>query len=309
MRSTTISGAALALLSTAQAGVISPRQGSFSFECNGQEFPETSECEKVFSQFFPDSTATFNKPPGNTANVLTFNLGDESNCQIDIIFYDAGYTVTANQVSNSYDGVASTCFPSGTGGRAVEVGGRFEVAIRNNPDYDPPNKKREVKLVPQGVKPEKERGAARIETMSHAKRADGDTEFTYGVHTTYAKPGNFKHNIGNGLPGGSTWEWTQEKSVTDSLSLSMSVSAGIEGILSASLNTEISTSTTTTSGQATTININCKDNEFGQVYFQAYAETWMGVLKPSGDPLTVTKPMTNSDGTTAGYYAYDCIPT
>jgi hypothetical protein len=60
------------------------------------------------------------------------------------------------------------------------------------------------------------------------------------VHTTYAKPGNFKHNIGNGLPGGtthiylhaeihciaefrtgSTWEWTQEKSVTDSVSLSI----------------------------------------------------------------------------------------
>ncbi|CBX99354.1 predicted protein [Plenodomus lingam JN3] len=112
----------------------------------------------------------------------------------------------------------------------------------------------------------------------HMKRADGvswlhlittphrrytnriqDESFTYGIHTTYAKPQNFKHNIGPGLPGGSTWEWSEEKSVTDSVSFSSSVSAGIEGILSASLSTEISSSTTTTSGQASTITINCEE--------------------------------------------------
>ncbi|OAL55181.1 hypothetical protein IQ07DRAFT_499018, partial [Pyrenochaeta sp. DS3sAY3a] len=49
-------------------------------------------------------------------------------------------------------------------------------------------------------------------------------------------------------------------------------------------------------------------NEVGQVYFQGYAEEWEGTLQPSGDNLIVTKPQTNSDGTTAGYYAYDCVP-
>ncbi|CBX99355.1 predicted protein [Plenodomus lingam JN3] len=48
-------------------------------------------------------------------------------------------------------------------------------------------------------------------------------------------------------------------------------------------------------------------NEFGQVYFQAYAETWQGVLQPSGQQLIVTKPMAK-DGVTEGFYSYDCIP-
>lgn len=48
-------------------------------------------------------------------------------------------------------------------------------------------------------------------------------------------------------------------------------------------------------------------NQYGQVYFQGYAEVWQGSLEPSGDALTVTKPMANSDGSTAGFYSYDCI--
>jgi len=42
------------------------------------------------------------------------------------------------------------------------------------------------------------------------------------------------------------------------------------------------------------------------VYFQAYAETWSGVLLPSGQPLTVHKPMARA-GVTEGFYSYDCI--
>ena len=52
---------------------------------------------------------------------------------------------------------------------------------------------------------------------------------------------------------------------------------------------------------------NMNSNQYGQVYFQGYAEVWQGVLKPSGDQLTVTKPQVNSDGSTAGFYQYDCI--
>ncbi|KAF1947565.1 hypothetical protein EJ02DRAFT_333662, partial [Clathrospora elynae] len=48
-------------------------------------------------------------------------------------------------------------------------------------------------------------------------------------------------------------------------------------------------------------------NEYGQVYFQGYAEVWQGVLQPSGEPLIVTKPTADSNGATAGFYSYDCI--
>ncbi|KAF1947564.1 hypothetical protein EJ02DRAFT_307696, partial [Clathrospora elynae] len=86
-----------------------------------------------------------------------------------------------------------------------------------------------------------------------------DTSFEYGVHTVNAKPLSMRHNIGSGLPGGSTWEWSKGMSVTDKVGFSTSVSAGIEGILSASLSTEISHEKTYTSGTATTITINCQE--------------------------------------------------
>ncbi|KAH9880244.1 hypothetical protein IAQ61_000533 [Plenodomus lingam] len=294
MKSVTVSGVGLALIGVAQAGVITARQGSFRFECNGQQYPDTGDCNDLFNTF-TDGTQTYTKPSGVTANGQVFNLGDSSNCQVEIFWQDNSYVVTGNQIFNAINGVSTTCFPSGTGGTAVDLGGRYTIGVRNNPTYDPPAKRSVSKLIPMG-----RRG-------DHMKRADGDESFTYGIHTTYAKPQNFKHNIGPGLPGGSTWEWSEEKSVTDSVSFSSSVSAGIEGILSASLSTEISSSTTTTSGQASTITINCEDNEFGQVYFQAYAETWQGVLQPSGQQLIVTKPMAK-DGVTEGFYSYDCIP-
>lgn len=134
---------------------------------------QINECQKLFSQTFPDSTETFTKPSGNTANALYWAIGDESNCRIALIWFDAGYTVTANQISNGFNGVATTCFPSGTGGTAVEVGGRFKVAITNNPDYNPPEEKRGTRMIEQGVKPEKERGAATIEARGNVKRAEG----------------------------------------------------------------------------------------------------------------------------------------
>ena len=172
---------------------------------------------------------------------------------------DQSYTVTENQIYNGINGVKSTCFPAGTGGSANEVGGRFIIEVRNNPNYDPPdNKKRAIARtaaktvsVPMG-----EKGSR---TTVVTKRADGDTSFSWGVHTTNAKPANMKHNIGDGLPGGSTWEWTQEKSVTDHVSFSTAVSAGIEGIVSASVSTEISHDETFTSGQTTTITIKCDE--------------------------------------------------
>ncbi|KAF2825333.1 hypothetical protein CC86DRAFT_294887, partial [Ophiobolus disseminans] len=46
-------------------------------------------------------------------------------------------------------------------------------------------------------------------------------------------------------------------------------------------------------------------DEVGQVYFQAYAEIWRGALQPSGDLLTITKPMT-INGETDGFYQWEC---
>lgn len=295
MKSTTLSSVGFALLGTAQAGVIVSRQASFTFECNGQQFPDVGACDEVFNAFFSDGTSTFNHPASFTLNTLTFNVGDEKNCQIDIVFGDRDYTVTGNQVFQAYDAVKATCFPYGTGGSANEVGGRFNVNFRTNPNYKAPGK-RSVKLIPQGKRAER-----RAE-----KRADGDTEFRSSVYTKYAKPGNMKHNIGAGLPGGSTWTWSSEQSVTDTVTFSSSVSAGIEGVIGASLSTEISSSTTTTSGQSSTITVNCEDNQYGQIYFQGYAEEWRGVLLPSGEQLTVWKPMV-ANGNTEGFYSYECI--
>ncbi|OAG05276.1 uncharacterized protein CC84DRAFT_1206720 [Paraphaeosphaeria sporulosa] len=305
MKLTTVLGSSIALIGATRASpLLAARQGSFKFECNGQQFPKLADCDALF-QTFTDGTKTYTHPDGG--NILSLYLSDQSDCQIDVSFWDQSYTVTENQIYNGINGVKTTCFPAGTGGAANEVGGRFSIAVRNNPNYDPPdNKKRTVARsaartisVPMG-----EKGSI-IEVV--AKRADGDTSFSYGVHTTNAKPGDMKHNIGDGLPGGSTWEWSSEKSVTDHVSFSTSVSAGIEGIVSASVGTEISHDETFTSGQTTTITIKCDDNQYGQVYFQGYAEVWQGVLLPSGDQLTVTKPQVNSDGSTAGFYQYDCI--
>lgn len=303
MKTSTLIGMGLAASGTVQAGVISARQATFRFECNGQQTPK--DCEAVYSMF-SDGTETFNSPAGG--NVLIFSAGEEKNCQVEIIWTDKSYTVTGNQVFQGINGVQTTCLIMGTGGQAVDVGNRFSIGVRNNPNYNPPDRKRSgAQLIPMGKRaPSQLDRPAKRALMS--KRADGDTSFSYGVHTVNAKPGNMKHNIGNGLPGGSTWEWTSEQSVTDSVSFTSEVSAGIEGIISASVGTEISSSQTWTSGQATTITINCRDNEYGQIYFQGYAEVWQGVLLPSGQQLTVTKPTANSDGTTAGFYAYDCLP-
>ncbi|CBX99353.1 predicted protein [Plenodomus lingam JN3] len=43
MKSVTVSGVGLALIGVAQAGVITARQGSFRFECNGQQYPDVRE--------------------------------------------------------------------------------------------------------------------------------------------------------------------------------------------------------------------------------------------------------------------------
>ncbi|KAF2114344.1 hypothetical protein BDV96DRAFT_95022 [Lophiotrema nucula] len=305
MKYTTVLSSSIALISAARAiPLLETRQGSFKFECDGQQFPKLADCDALI-QTFTDGTETYTHPDGG--NILSLYLDDQHDCKIDVSFWDLSYTVTENQIYNGIYGVKTTCFPSGTGGTANDVGGRFSIAIRNNPNYDPPdNKKRSaVKAIARGpLVPIGEKGS-RTEVVT--KRADGDTSFEYGVHTTNAKPADMKHNIENGYPANSQWTWTQDKSVTDHVSFSTSVSAGIEGILSTSLSTEISHDTTYTSGQATTITIKCDDNQYGQIYFQAYAEVWQGVLEPSGDQLTVTKPQTNSDGSTAGYYEYDCI--
>lgn len=79
-------------------------------------------------------------------------------------------------------------------------------------------------------------------------------------------------------------------------------------MLSASLSTEISHDYTTTSGETTTITIDCDSNQYGQIYFQAYAEIWEGSLQPSGQHLKIQKPMSTDDGdNTSGFYSYDCI--
>jgi hypothetical protein len=85
-----------------------------------------------------------------------------------------------------------------------------------------------------------------------------DTSFSYGVHTVHAKPTSMKHDIGDGLPGGSTWTWDSSQSVTDHVGFSTSVSADIETIVSASVETDVSEDKTYTSGTSTTINIQCE---------------------------------------------------
>ncbi|KAF2825332.1 hypothetical protein CC86DRAFT_294700, partial [Ophiobolus disseminans] len=84
-----------------------------------------------------------------------------------------------------------------------------------------------------------------------------DTSFTWGVHTTYAKPAEFKTYVQRGLGGTSTWEWSQEQSVSNSITLSAEVTAGIEGMLSSTLKTEISETVTTTSGSAQSMTVVC----------------------------------------------------
>lgn len=75
-------------------------------------------------------------PPGG--NVWSINLGDASNCQVDIVWgeKDSTYVVTENQIDQGVFGVESTCFTSedaSTGGYAVDVGGRFQASL---PDTD-----------------------------------------------------------------------------------------------------------------------------------------------------------------------------
>lgn len=78
------------------------------------------------------------------------------------------------------------------------------------------------------------------------------------MHTTYAKEPQFRTDIDVGLAGNSQWEWNESKSVENTASLSVEVSAGIEGILSSTLGTEISTTKSTTSGSAQTLNVECE---------------------------------------------------
>jgi hypothetical protein len=71
---------------------------------------------------------------------------------------DINYVVVGNQVTEGAYGVQNTCFPSGTGGYANDVGGRFSIGVVNNPNYNPSGSKRTTpKLTP----------------LANTKRADG----------------------------------------------------------------------------------------------------------------------------------------
>lgn len=145
----------LSLITSAGAGVVTQRQTSFDFECNGQQFPVQADCDALIATF-TDGTNTYKPPEGG--NVWSFNLGDESNCQVDISWNDQTYVVTENQVYQGMRGVRTTCLVAGTGGYANDLGDRYSIGIRNNPTYNPPGK-RNVKLIPMGRK--------------ESKRADG----------------------------------------------------------------------------------------------------------------------------------------
>lgn len=180
-------------------------------------------------------------------------MGESSNCQLDITFSNVDYIVGGPEVIVGLEIIEKYCLPQGQGGYANDNGGSYSIGLRNNPTYKPPTKARSIRA---------EKRADDVSPRSYSlggatTNIGKDTSFELYGHRINSKPASMKHNIGDGLVGGSTWEWTKEKSVTDTTTTSASLSATIEEIVGLSIGTEISSSETTTSGEATTFTIDC----------------------------------------------------
>ena len=86
------------------------------------------------------------------------------------------------------------------------------------------------------------------------------------MHTTYAKPPEMKKYVETGLGGTSVWTWSKSKTVSNKVTLSMSVEASFFEVLKTTLGTEISEEKTSTSGTAQAMTVVCEK----YVDFHAY---------------------------------------
>lgn len=97
------------------------------------------------------NSATINGPG---TPVSEFTLGPNSQCEIDIVFLDTSIQVTNEQVLQGFSAVSESCFVQGAGGTAVSLDGKFNIAVKPNPEDHNGKMKLKPKRYAQGKRQE-----------------------------------------------------------------------------------------------------------------------------------------------------------
>ncbi|KAL2207109.1 hypothetical protein CC79DRAFT_1356836 [Sarocladium strictum] len=273
---TFVASAAAAAISVREPSVIEARQQGMSFDttCDGNQAPNWDDCQWAFDQINAQANSDpsyFWTPPTPPAGALTWTSG---NC-----IGSSGFQ--QNFVVNSVNAVQSICPTYGAGGKAQlrDYGWTMFVsmyAAKNKRDLD------------SGADSE-------LETRSEsdlAARQDQDGWTTAFIVENASAP-QFRKQVLSGLPSGGSWTITESETISYGWEASVSISADLFGLFTASASVGYSYDESHTSTTATGIPNSCESGQTGFLYWQPTYTLYHGGFADGPSPADIYIPTGN----------------
>ncbi|CAK1363951.1 unnamed protein product [Cercospora beticola] len=287
MVSTTFNTLLVAFAAAAAASPLQRRQDGV-FQCVGTFGPNYGDCDILVNRLL----ITDIDQPLEPNTCLPFA---EGNCLISHCNFDAN-TQNANYftIGLGANFVKQNCEPLNSGGFRDLGSQRTEV--KENPDF-----------VPEPVAATEITNSSIVPVpRAVAKRQQPNDD---GIEVTRTgrsvqRPG-FNFAVSPRYPAGSTSTAEVSESQTVGFDAGTEISAGFEGVLSASVSFSVNFESTTTNTQSVTIPINCSPGQEGQIWWSPLYDLIEGNALPSGDFVQAWFPV--NDGISAGNYAIRCF--
>ncbi|KAM3420066.1 hypothetical protein BST61_g3372 [Cercospora zeina] len=268
MFSITFSAILVALATATTASPLERRQDGV-FQCVGTFGPNYADCNVIINRLL----ITDIDQPLEPNMCIPFA---EGNCLISHCNFDAN-TQNANY------------FTIGLGANFVKT------EVRENPDFVPE---------PVAFSELTNSSIAPVPATTKRQQPNDDGVEVTRTGRSVQRPG-FDFAVSPRYPAGTTSTAEVSESQTVGFDAGTEVSAGFEGVLSASVSFSVNFESTTTNTQSVTIPINCSPGQEGQIWWSPLYDLIEGSALPSGDFVQAWFPV--NDGISAGNYAIRCF--
>lgn len=121
-----------------------------------------------------------------------------------------------------------------------------------------------------------------------------------------AAPAQYKQQVLNSQPGGSSWTLTSSQTQTNRVESSTSIDADLFETFKASESITYEYTKTVTTSSTSTITNNCAHNQQGTLYWYPLFTQYHGGFSGGPSPVDIYIPVQNSDGSAAGKYTVVC---
>ncbi|KAI5364593.1 hypothetical protein Slin15195_G041310 [Septoria linicola] len=262
------------------------RQDSFSYfsQCDALRQPTWDDCEQIFGDLTAEAGGDGNylrTPPNPPAQQYVYSNGD---CVLSYGWNNRDYEFRQFHLVQAIDTLESQCKVSGAGGVAslYNAGGDIYVSIYSM--SSPPANS--LQTIP----------AEDVEAKKNKKTKRENTSWNTVFTVENATPEQYRQQVLDALPGGSTWSITTESSQTSSIESTTELSADLFSLFSATQSISVGYEETLTYSTTQDIPNNCGNDQTGTLYWYPLYTEYRGGWSPDGpSPATIYVPNKNGD--------------